>query len=128
MINLDYYCMEHGQKLADICDEIDLRKSLGILKEDGVYAMFLWLEYTCRDNMRTNSFLNFLLNFLNEDSIKPLFLNDDKYFRKPFDQFCKDLRDVAKDIDKVFLMKRLLERTLTYALYHRKIASKDGVS
>ena len=124
MINLDYYCMEHGQKLADVCDEIDLRKSLGILKEDGVYAMFLWLEYTSGDDVCMNCFLN----FLNKDSIKPLFLNDDKYFRKPFDQFCEDLRDVAQDIDKVFLMKRLLERTLTYALYHRKIASKDGVS
>ena len=116
MINLDYYCMEHGQKLADICDEIDLRKSLGILKEDGVYAMFLWLEYTSGDNMRTNGFLDLLLNFLNENCIKALFLNDGRCFKKPFDQFCKDLRDVAQDIDKVFLMKRLLERTLTYIL------------
>ncbi len=124
MINLDYYCMEHGQKLADVCDEIDLRKSLGILKEDGVYAMFLWLEYTSGDDACTNCFLN----FLNKDCIKPLFLNDGRCFKKPFDQFCEDLRDVAQDIDKVFLMKRLLERTLTYALYHRKIASKDGVS
>lgn len=69
MINLDYYCMEHGQKLADVCDEIDLRKSLGILKEDGVYAMFLWLEYTSGDDVCMNCFLN----FLNKDSIKHFF-------------------------------------------------------
>lgn len=124
MINLDYYCMEHGQKIADICDDTVLRKSLGILKEDGAYAMFLWLEYTCGDNIRTNGFLN----FLNEDCIKELFLNDGGCFKKPFDQFCEDLRDVAQDIDKVFLMKRLLERTLTYALYHRKVTEKNGVS
>ncbi|HOQ37985.1 MAG TPA: hypothetical protein PLR73_09790 [Acetivibrio sp.] len=51
MINLDYMCMKHAQMIANSVETSDsknikdlernLRKALGVLKEDGVYAMFL---------------------------------------------------------------------------------------
>ena len=46
MVNLDYYCMKYGQKIGldEATKETDIRKALGILQEDGIYAMFLWLE------------------------------------------------------------------------------------
>ena len=127
MLNLDYRCMEYGQKIGKISDsklENNLRKALGVLQEDGVYAMFLWLEKNA-NNVRKN-----LVEFFNKKDEKTkvklsnYFLNGEKEFHLDFDEFCNDLREVAKDIDKLLFMKKLLERTLTYALYHAK-AKRD---
>lgn len=127
MLNLDYRCIEYGQKIGKISNsnlENNLRKALGVLQEDGVYAMFLWLEKNA-DSVRKE-----LIEFFNKDDKKThiklsrYFLNGDKEFRQDFDEFCSDLHEVAKDIDKLLFMKKLLERTLTYALYHAR-AKRD---
>ena len=123
MLNLDYECMKYGQKISKISDsnlENNLRKALGVLQEDGVYAMFLWLEKNASDvNEELVEFLNGKDE--NEIKIKKYLLNDDKMFRKNFSKFCEDLQTVAQDIDKLLFMKKLLERTLIYALYHAKV-------
>ncbi|MCW1309462.1 MAG: hypothetical protein QXP04_02110 [Candidatus Nanoarchaeia archaeon] len=117
MLNLDYKCMEWAQNINEISDsdlENNLRKALGVLQEDGVYAMFLWLEN--KDKKISIK----LLNMLNDQEIKKYFLNDSS-FPENFKEFCEKLKEVAKDIDKLLFMKRLLERTLVYALYHARI-------
>lgn len=122
MLNLDYRCMEYGQKIGKISDsklENNLRKALGVLQEDGVYAMFLWLEKNA-SRVREK-----LVEFFNEEGkLSKYFLESKESFSQDFDEFCNDLREVAKDIDKLLFMKKLLERTLTYALYHAK-AKRD---
>lgn len=124
MINLDYICAKIGQNLVE--NEKDkkentLRKALGILQEDGVYAMFLWLEN--KDNeIRTK-----LNNLLNENEITSKLLSDSKSFPDDFKGFCEKLQEVAKDIDKLLFLKKILERTLTYALYHAKIKEEENV-
>lgn len=129
MLNLDYKCMEYGQKISKISDsnlENNLRKALGVLQEDGVYAMFLWLE------KNAGSVRKELIEFFNKDDEKThiklsrYFLNGNKEFRQDFDEFCNDLQEVAKDIDKLLFIKKLLERTLTYALYHTKVGEGNG--
>ena len=121
MLNLDYRCMEYGQKISKISDsnlENNLRKALGVLQEDGVYAMFLWLE----EKDKSKTIRKKLTELINEGEIKKYFLNDSESFNiEDFDKFCEKLREIAKDIDKLFFMKKLLARTLTYALYHAKI-------
>ena len=128
MLNLDYRCMEYGQKIGKISDsklENNLRKALGVLQEDGVYAMFLWLEKNARDVRKE------LVELFNKEDetthvkLSNYFLKSNKSFSQDdFDEFCKNLQEVAKDIDKLLFMKKLLERTLTYALYHVK-AKRD---
>jgi len=121
MLNLDYRCMEYGQKISKISDsnlENNLRKALGVLREDGVYAMFLWLE----EKDKSKTIRKELTELINEGEIKKYFLNDSEGFNiEDFDKFCEKLREIAKDIDKLFFMKKLLARTLIYALYHAKI-------
>ncbi|MCD6450268.1 MAG: hypothetical protein J7L34_07165 [Thermotogaceae bacterium] len=121
MLNLDYRCMEYGQKISKISDsnlENNLRKALGVLQEDGVYAMFLWLE----EKDKSKTIRKELTELINEGEIKKYFLNDSESFNiEDFNKFCEKLREIAKDIDKLFFMKKLLARTLTYALYHAKI-------
>jgi len=121
MLNLDYKCVECAQKISKIQDsnlENNLRKALGVLQEDGVYAMFLWLE----EKDKSKTIRKELTELINEGEIKKYFLNDSEGFNiEDFDKFCEKLREIAKDIDKLFFMKKLLARTLTYALYHAKI-------
>jgi len=128
MLNLDYRCMEYGQKIGKISDsklENNLRKALGVLQEDGVYAMFLWLEKNASDVRKE---LVELFNKEDENThvkLSNYFLKSNKSFSQDdFDEFCNDLREVAKDIDKLLFMKKLLERTVTYALYHAR-AKRD---
>ena len=134
MLNLDYRCMECAQKIVNSIDKGDskkmkelennLRKALGVLQEDGVYAMFLWLEKNASDVRKE------LVEFFNKEDKKTkvklsnYFLDSNKSFSQNFDEFCRNLQEVAINIDKLLFMKKLLERTLTYALYHAK--SKEG--
>ena len=127
MLNLDYRCMEYGQKIGKISDsnlECNLRKALGVLQEDGVYAMFLWLEKNASDVRKE------LVELFNKEDetthvkLSNYFLKSNKSFSQDFDGFCNDLREVAIDIDKLLFMKKLLERTVTYALYHAR-AKRD---
>lgn len=126
MINLDYICAKIGQNLVEETKDIKtkeriLRKALGVLQEDGVYAMFLWLE---NEDSEIRKKLNSLLN---ENKIKSKLLSDSTSFPDDFKVFCVQLQEVAKDIDKLLFLKKILERTLTYALYHAKIKEEKNV-
>lgn len=128
MINLDYICAKIGQKLLEETagkdiktKERNIRKALGILQEDGVYAMFLWLE------SEDNKIREKLNNLLNENEIKNKLLSDSESFPDDFKKFCEKLQKVAEDIDKLLFLKKILERTLTYALYHAKIKEEKNV-
>ncbi|PMP95010.1 MAG: hypothetical protein C0168_07310 [Candidatus Aminicenantes bacterium] len=121
MINLDYFCAKYGQEIADKADKNTLQKALGVLREDGVYAMFLWLEDKDK-NIRCK-----MLNLLNENDIKKFLSPDSSNFPDEFKQFCETLRNVAQDIDKLLFLKKILERTLTYALYHAKVKGEKNV-
>jgi len=124
MINLDYVCIDIGQKIINDTDkekikdtQNNIRKTLGVLQEDGVYAMFLWLE----DKDREKKIRKNLTKLLNKENIKRYLLNNSDKFPENFKEFCEKLKVVAQDIDKLLFMKKTLERTLTYALYHAKI-------
>ncbi|HBQ28926.1 MAG TPA: hypothetical protein DD719_05980 [Desulfotomaculum sp.] len=132
MINLDYYCMKHGQKIGSIQggQEIkkqkehlnNIRKALGVLKEDGVYAMFLWLEHKDKGDVRKNG----LLPLLNEENdIKELFIDKNDCFPNTFEGMCSKIQEIAGELDKLLLFKKILERTLTYALYHTKVRAGE---
>lgn len=120
MINLDYSCIEHGQRMPMDKDSANLiRKALGVLQEDGVYAMFLWIE----DKDKRKKIRRELIGLLNEDDIKKHLLEEE--FPDGFTQFCNKLGDIANDIDKLLFLKKILERTLIYALYHAKIYESE---
>jgi len=117
--NLDYLCIKHGQEIGLDGDKTKLQKALGVLREDGVYAMFLWVEDKDK-NTRGK-----LISLLNEESIKK-YLNDSSSFSDDFTNLCEKLKGVAQDIDKLLFLKKILERTLTYALYHAKVKDDEN--
>jgi len=134
MLNLDYICMKYGQEISKIHDsnlennlrkalENNLRKALGVLQEDGVYAMFLWLEDKDKEIRKK------INDLLKHDEIKKYFFDNSATEKSllDFSEFSKELQNVSQDIDKLFFMKKILERTLTYALYHVKVGKNDKV-
>lgn len=125
MVNLDYYCMKYGQKigLEEKNKETDIRKALGILQEDGIYAMFLWLEVKNKKDNKTRN--NGLIPLYNENTIKSYLLSDNEYFPPDFNEFTKKLVKTLGNYNKLIFMKNLTMRTLTYALYHAKIRAGD---
>lgn len=123
MINLDYLCAKTGQEIGGKTDRSILQKALGVLNEDGVYAMFLWLE----DKDKNKKVREKLTLMLNEESIRNHLFCDSSKFSEDFKGFCEKLIEVAKDIDKLLFLKMVLERTLTYALYHAKIKEPENV-
>ncbi len=126
MINLDYLCAKTGQEIGGETDRSILQKALGVLHEDGIYAMFLWLEEkeTKKEKYKVRKKLTCMLN---EDKIRNHLFSDSSTFSEDFKEFCAKLIEVAKDIDKLFFLKMMLERTLTYALYHAKIKEPENV-
>jgi len=117
VVNLDYLCVKHGQQIPTKDSENNIRKALGVLQEDGIYAMFLWLE----DKDKNKKIRQNLISLLNDNDIRKYLLKNSDGFPGDFKEFCKKLKDIAQDIDKLLFMKKILERTLTYALYHAKI-------
>lgn len=126
MLNLDYLCTKTGQEIGETGDKAILQKALGVLREDGVYAMFLWLE---KEDNEIRKKMNNLLNNQNNHEIKKYLLQNSKRFPDDFKGFCETLSEVAKDkdIDRLFFLKKILERSLTYALYHAKIKDEKNV-
>lgn len=117
--NLDYLCIKHGQEIGSTGNKANLQKALGVLREDGVYAMFLWLEVKDKESRKK------FKELINEDIIKKYLNSQD--FSDDFKSFCEKLKDVAQDINKLFFLKKIFERTLTYALYHAKVKGDEDV-
>lgn len=128
MKNLDYLCMEYGQKIPrDKDSETLITKVLGVLQENGPYAMFLYLEEK-RNKESTretgNNCYNSLVGLLNEKEIKDFFGSAPPDNSK-LEQISKWLIEVSKDIDRLFFLKKILEQTLVYARYYSKALPKQ---
>ncbi len=106
---LDMECAKKGCEISDKSDEAILRKSLGVLQEDGVYSLFLYLKYNKKGDI-----IDKLYKFLKQDNILK-----DKFGGET--DALKAIRDkLADNLDQLLFIKELLERTITYALYHSR--------
>lgn len=100
---LDLKCAEFGYKIGQSASEDIIRKSLGVLQEDGVYAFFLWCASKAV-KIQEESF-----NFLKEEVIMKNILQDEV---EPLQAIRNKLKD---NLDHLLFAKELLERTLVYA-------------
>lgn len=136
MINLDYLCMKYGHEIAECkgkkkSDKENLvTKALGVLQENGPYAMFLYLEGASKNDI-AGYCKKILLNLFrkeqqladcikSEATIPP---KDDK-----FPNIMAWLRKVSADVDSLFFIKKIYQQVLIYARYHIKALeeTKEG--
>jgi hypothetical protein len=119
--NLDTACAKLGAKLASPGNkdtENSITKALGVLEEQGVYALFLYLH--AREKQWGQSTSKELATFLRQQPSTQnaiLGTNNDLF---------AGLQQLAADLDKLLFARDLLHRALVYARYHAKAAQAGG--
>ncbi len=93
-----------------ILDENEINKLLGVLANDGVYAMWVYAK-SQKDIEEEELFgkLKEVLKIVTE-------LADDDYERY--------FQEVSKEITNLLFLKQLLEKTLIYARYHARASGE----
>lgn len=124
--NLDQKAAQYAQSIvADGKTDFEnlITKTLGVLQEQGVYAMMLFLFSRTSNEKglaeKTRPHLYALLKEL--PAFKQSEINDPNALRFFSDNVCSDL-------DTLLLVKDLYEQTLIYARYGAKAAGKEGKS
>lgn len=120
--NLDAACAKLGAKLASSGNkdtENSITKALGVLEEQGVYALFLYLH--AREKQWGQATSNELASFLREQPAKHALLGGTTT-NEPFDA----LQTLAGDLDKLLFARDVLHRALVYARYHAKAVQVAG--
>ncbi len=113
--SLDLTCAQYGTSVArEAKDEPLVRKSLGILQEDGLYAFFLYLAAEKKDGVKKAA-----LEFLKDQSILGEIIGEEEK-----DALVAIPKKFADRLDDLSLAKELMERVLVYALYHIKATAK----
>ena len=114
--NLDFACAKAGQSIVDKKLSKDLEKTLidalAVLEEQGVYALFLFLQVKEKDRDISAELQKFLQN---TPKYNPLLKENGVIF--PL------LQVMAENLDNLLLARDLLRQTLIYARYHAKVNS-----
>lgn len=112
--NLDLACAIAGKKIGT--EPSNERKklvtdALAVLEEQGVYALFLYLQaQTAKNKEVAEGVRKGLLKFLqNTPRAVPLFSKGDVY---------DSIKKIADKLDKLLLAHDLLRQSLVYARYH----------
>ena len=122
--NLDLSCAKIGKKIVDELKGKNshsdiknaIQKSLGVLQEDGIYAFYVYLKSEgCVSSKIAESSWNIFNDGLN--------FVDCGYDKNKFNQSLKD--KILNDLDKTFLAKDVLEKTMIYTRYHAKALSNE---
>jgi len=113
--NLDAECAKTGSALVKnngSAKEIEnsITKALGVLEEQGVYAMFLYLH--AREK---GKFSEDLMNFLETH------VNGDWHQTTNKDLFGK-LQKLSENLDNLLFARDILHQALVYGRYHAKAA------
>jgi hypothetical protein len=138
-LNIDQLAARHAQKMLAYTDDkktIDIlnrlvTKTLGVLQEQGVYAMMLFLFSRTGDEKKNapiirRELIEMLtkLPVFSSTTIPNSESNDaGKADREVLEFYSSD--NVIGDLDTLFLVRDLYEQTLIYARYGAKAAAKD---
>ena len=125
IVNLETICAECGMKLVSwargeeqvaICENL-INKALGILVENGFYAMGVYLT-SRKDKEKDGAkhILRELMTMLFENPVKLM----KSGFADKVDVDLEAIREVTKDLPRLMLARRLAENALTFGRYHCK--------
>ncbi len=121
--NLDLACAKAGKAIAEKpSKELEnlITSALAVLEEQGVYALFLYLQAQGKEAGHTVSveLYNFLKNTPQKSSLLSKNNND------IFDA----LQKLGENLDNLLLARDLLRQSLVYARYHAKLREKEKIS
>lgn len=137
--NLDLACATVNKSIVEHPSQ-ELKKlitdALSVLEEQGVYALFLYLNTKKGETKNTESIWRGLENLLTSTPHQgPLITTQNrapanmKPEHNTREAFLASIRDeLAPDIEKLLLAQSLLRQTLVYARYHAQPGEKEDGS
>ena len=132
IVNLDRIAAQYAQKIVNenvkVKDlENQVTKSLGVLQEQGIYALMLLLF--SQDSKETKAIYEHLIELLKNIGLKnieeeawPQKNEKNQYNFQRVLKFYSD--NILKDIERLFLVRDIYEQTLIYARYGAKASGK----
>lgn len=124
--NLDLACAKVGKTMAEMPSKKELENlvtsALAVLEEQGMYALFLFLEtQTGRNKEISKDIRDELFKFLKVTPKQaPLLRSSSVYI-------FASLQQMAEDLDNLLLARDLVRQSLVYARYHARIQEKSEV-
>lgn len=119
--NLDLACAKTGQAIAEKpSKELEnlVTSALAVLEEQGVYALFLFLETRGGDVAKTIG--QRVRELLRKTPRRAPLLSDNGN-----GDIFKSLQSMSEDLDELLLARDLLRQTLVYARYHARGPQKS---
>ncbi|MBD3213214.1 MAG: hypothetical protein GF311_11460 [Candidatus Lokiarchaeota archaeon] len=113
--NLDQLCAKYGCRFGNKISESLLRTGLGILQEQGFYALLLYFNNKKEDSGEVA--LDLIEELIQED----LDYKTKKNLLKEF----SDKNGVFSDLETLIFLIQIIERCLIYALFHSKANSNS---
>jgi hypothetical protein len=114
--NLDFVCADYGHRIGQNVEvkEALLNKAIGVLQENGVYALMLYLSSRSSKDEKAGAvhICRNLMDLLYDPRLS--ICNGERE-----DQFATT-QQLAHNLDKLLFVKNLCEQTLIYGRYHRK--------
>ena len=128
VVNLDRIAAQYGQKIVNQKDvkvkdlENQVTKSLGVLQEQGIYALMLFLF--AQNTAETRAIYEQLIELLGRIDLEniPEKNNENQYNLQSVLKFYSD--NILEDINRLFLVRDIYEQTLIYARYGAKASGK----
>ncbi len=133
IVNLDFESAKYAQDMVNTKNvkakdlENQVTKSLGVLQEQGIYALMLLLF--SQDSKETRAIYEHLIELLKciglkniEEATWPQKNNRNQYNLQHVLKFYSD--NILEDIDRLFLVRDIYEQTLIYARYGAKALGK----
>ncbi len=123
--NLDLACAKVGKTMAEMpSKELEnlVTSALAVLEEQGMYALFLFLEAQTKKNKEISKGIRDELSKFLKVTPKqaPLLCSSS------VDIFAS-LQQMAEDLDNLLLARDLVRQSLVYARYHARIQEKSEV-
>lgn len=135
---LDMKCAKYGSEIVSEIDnaakernkiETMITKTLGVLQEDGVYAFALYSKSKSGEGNTGINTEKKTAKLIYGKTFKLLKADKIGILPETCHDFLLGIRQSlaeGKDLDKLFLAKELLERTLVYARYHAKALDSNS--
>jgi hypothetical protein len=113
--NLDFICAEYGRRIGDdgAVEETLLNKTIGVLQENGVYALMLYLSSRgSAERAEAERIRDAMMDLWYDRRLGICTEQRQDHFAT--------VQEFAQNLDKLLLVKNLCEQTLIYGRYHAK--------
>lgn len=141
--NLESAINKVGYEIAEIIDENNINKFLGVLANDGVYAMWVfsndklklnsvsfWQKILCNEQInlifsnekiKLDKLVQFTKDEIKEMNTKKNNKEKGSVFKNWQERISNDLfHKLSEDLSSLLFFRELLEKALIYARYHAK--------